>query len=351
MEEERLKKPPHSEQYCDKRHELTFTKKDSHLNAWTNHQAIILKKNAIYLHQEVIKMSRKIILIVCVLIAGFVPLATAGQFDDVKITAVPVTEQIYMVTGKGGNIGLFIGADGTFLIDDQFAPLTEKIVATIKSVGGNYPKFLINTHYHGDHTGGNEKLGREGALIFSHHNVRERLEKGSFIGAFNMKRPAVSPEGLPVVTFSKDIRFHLNGDTVRVKHVPHAHTDGDSFIFFENANVIHAGDVFFNGFYPFIDVEHGGSLKGMLKAADKILKLADDRTKIIPGHGPLADKQALTDYREMLATAYERLSKLKAEGKTAQAAAAAGPLNDLEANWGGGMFKSDRWIELIYSGV
>lgn len=296
-------------------------------------------------------MINKTVSILCVLIAGFVPLATAGQSDEVKITAAPVTEQIYMITGKGGNIGLFIGEDGTFLIDDQFAPLTEKIVAAIKSVGGDYPKFLINTHYHGDHTGGNEKLGKEGTLIFSHHNVRERLENGSFIGAFKMKRPAVSREGLPVVTFSKDISFHLNGDSVRVKHVPHAHTDGDSFIYFQNANVIHTGDVFFNGFYPFIDVNHGGSLKGMIKAVDKVLSLADDQTKIIPGHGPLADKKALAGYREMLATAYERLRKLKAEGKTAQEAAAAGPLNDLDANWGGGMFKSDRWIELIYSGV
>jgi cyclase len=296
-------------------------------------------------------MINKTLSILCVLIAGFVPLATAGQSDEVKITAAPVTGQIYMITGKGGNIGLFIGEDGTFLIDDQFAPLTEKIVAAIKSVGGDYPKFLINTHYHGDHTGGNEKLGKEGTLIFSHHNVRERLENGSFIGAFKMKRPAVSREGLPVVTFSKDISFHLNGDSVRAKHVPHAHTDGDSFIYFQNANVIHAGDVFFNGFYPFIDVNHGGSLKGMIKAVDKVLALADDKTKIIPGHGPLADKKALAGYREMLATAYERLSKLKAEGKTAQEAAAAGPLNDLDANWGGGMFKSDRWIELIYSGV
>jgi len=296
-------------------------------------------------------MINKTVSILCVLIAGFVPLATAGQSDEVKITAAPVTEQIYMITGKGGNIGLFIGEDGTFLIDDQFAPLTEKIVAVIKSVGGDHPKFLINTHYHGDHTGGNEKLGKEGTLIFSHHNVRERLENGSFIGAFKMKRPAVSREGLPVVTFSKDISFHLNGDSVQAKHVPHAHTDGDSFIYFQNANVIHAGDFFFNGFYPFIDVNHGGSLKGMIKAVDKVLALADDKTKIIPGHGPLADKKALAGYRKMLATAYGRLSKLKAEGKTAQEAAAAGPLNDLDANWGGGMFKSDRWIELIYSGV
>ena len=273
------------------------------------------------------------------------------QSNEVEITAVPVATQIYMLSGEGGNIGLFIGDDGTFLIDDQFAPLTDKIVAAIKSVGGDFPKFLINTHYHGDHTGGNENLGKGGTLIFSHDNVRDRLSTGSFIAAFDMKREAIPQEGLPVVTFSEDISFHLNGDSLSAIHVPHAHTDGDSFIYFKKANVIHAGDIFFNGFYPFIDVTHGGSLKGMIKAADKILSLADDKTKIIPGHGPMGDKAQLAGYRQMLWTAYERLRKLKAEGKTAQEAVAAKPLADLEGTWGDGIFNSDRWIEIIYSGV
>ncbi len=296
-------------------------------------------------------MIGKIITVICALTAGFISFASIALAEEVKITPVPVTEQIYMLTGKGGNIGLFIGQDGTFLIDDQFAPLTEKIVAAIKSVGGDYPKFLINTHYHGDHTGGNEKLGQEGTLIFSHNNVRERLSAGSFIEAFNMKRPAVAKEGLPVVTFSEDISFHLNGDTVRAIHVPHAHTDGDSFIHFKMANVIHAGDILFNGFYPFIDVQHGGSLKGMLKAVDRILSLADENTKIIAGHGPIADKAQLADYRQMLGIAYERLKKLKAEGITAEEAAASKPLSDLDPTWGDGLFNSERWIKLIYSGV
>jgi len=270
---------------------------------------------------------------------------------EVTIQAVPVTDQIYMIAGQGGNIGLFIGEDGTFLIDDQFAPLTEQILKAIKAVGGQHPKFLINTHYHGDHTGGNEKLGQGGTLIVSHDNVRERLISGSYIGAFKMSLPPTAKEGLPVITFSKNINFHLNGDTVIVTHVPHAHTDGDSFIYFQAANVIHAGDLFFNGFFPFIDVTHGGSLKGMIKGVDKVLRVADDQTKIISGHGPLGDKQQLASYREMLGIAYERLTKLKAEGKTAEEAAAAKPLADLETTWGNGLFKSDQWIKLIYSGV
>ncbi len=287
----------------------------------------------------------------CVLITGFFLLTSAGLAADEKIIPVPVADKIYMIAGNGGNIGLFIGTDGTFLIDDQFAPLTEKIVEAIKSVGGDFPRFLINTHYHGDHTGGNEKLGQGGTLIFSHDNVRERLSTGSFVEAFNTKRESVSREGLPVVTFSEDISFHLNGDRIHAIHVPSAHTDGDSFIFFTAANVIHAGDFFFNGFYPFIDVNHGGSLKGMIQAVDKVLALANDSTKIIPGHGPMGDKKQLAGYRQMLWTAYERLRKLKAEGKSAQDAVAAKPLADLEEAWGKGLFTSDRWIELIYSGV
>lgn len=296
-------------------------------------------------------MILKSILVSCVLITMSMPLVTIAQSDEVQIIAAPVAEQIYMVTGKGGNIGLFIGEDGTFLIDDQFAPLTEKIVAAIKSVGGDFPKFLINTHYHGDHTGGNENLGRGGTLIFSHHNVRERLKTGYSIVEFGMKQEAISAEGLPVVTFSEDISFHLNGDSIHAIHVPHSHTDGDSFIYFEAANVIHAGDLFFNGFYPFIDVTHGGSLKGMIEGVDMVLSLTNDDTKIIPGHGPLGDKAQLANYRQMLATAYERLRKLKAEGKTAQEAVAAKPLADLEAAWDGGIFTGNRWIEIIYSGV
>lgn len=273
------------------------------------------------------------------------------QADVDKFTPTAITNQIYMIAGKGGNIGLFIGEDGTFLIDDSFAPFTEKIVAAIKSVGGDYPKFLINTHYHGDHTGGNENLGDGGTLIFSHDNVRERLSNGSFIQAFKMKSDATDPEGLPVVTFSEGISFHINGDNVRAIHVDYAHTDGDSFIYFEKANVIHAGDIMFNGFYPFIDVNHGGSLRGTIQAVDEILALTDENTKIIPGHGPLGNKTDLESYREMLWTAYERLRELKASGKTAQEAAAAKPLEDLETIWGDGNFSGDRWIELIYSGV
>ena len=289
-----------------------------------------------------------LLLTILALFAGMIP---PGLAEEVEIKPIKVSDQIHMLTGQGGNIGLFVGGDGTFMIDDQFAPLTEKILAAVAAVGGDHPKFLINTHYHGDHTGGNEPLGRGGTLIFSHDNVRERLAYGSYIAPFQMKSGPLGPKGLPVVTFAEDIRFHLNGDTVHAIHIPHAHTDGDSIIVFEKANVIHAGDILFNGLYPFIDVSHGGSLRGMIRGVDKVLSFVDDRTRIIPGHGPLGDRQALIQYREMLQTAYTRLRKLKAEGKTAQEAVAAKPLADLEEAWGKGMFTGDRWIELIYGGV
>jgi cyclase len=292
---------------------------------------------------------------------GLIPLLVIGLLglsipanaadEEVTIKTLKVQNGIYMLVGQGGNIGLFIGEDGTFLIDDQFAPLTPKHLEAIKTAGGEVPRFLINTHYHADHTGGNENLGKAGTLIFSHDQVRERLTVETVIQAFNMVTPPLPKAALPVVTFSSDITFHLNGDTLRAFHVPRAHTDGDSVIHFKNANVIHSGDVFFNGLYPFIDVDHGGTLNGMIRAADAVLELADGNTKIIPGHGPLGDKAQLQAYRDMLATAYERLSQLKEKGLSMEEAVAEKPLADLEELWGKGMFPGEKWISLIYEGL
>ena len=290
--------------------------------------------------------------IILLLVAGFLSLPVYVMADEeVTIKTVPVADGIFMLVGQGGNIGLFIGEDGTFLIDDQFAPLTPKHLEAIKAAGGDVPKFLINTHFHGDHTGGNENLGKAGTLIFSHDQVRERLTVETVIKAFNMVTPPRPKAALPVVTFSTDITFHINGEILRAFHVSNAHTDGDSVIHFLNTNVIHTGDVLFNGFYPFIDVDHGGTVKGMIQAADAILVLADNDTKIIPGHGPLASKEQLQEFRDMLSTAYDRLTSLKAKGKSVEEAVAAEPLADLEERWSGGMFKGDKWITLVYGGL
>lgn len=282
--------------------------------------------------------------------AGLLTVAVQGA-QEAAIKVVPVQGAIHMLVGQGGNIGLFAQKGDTFLVDDQFAPVTPQIVKAIESVGGSYPRFLLNTHYHPDHTGGNEIFGAGGALIVSHHNVRKRLKAGSYLAAFDMKSEPMAKPGLPELTFANDIEFHLAGGLVRIIHAPGAHTDGDSFIHFPDANVIHAGDLFFNGIYPFVDVAHGGRLAGMIAGVDQILEIADEQTRIIPGHGALANKADLETYRSMLQTALERLSALKAEGKTAQEAMAAEPLKDLEETWGNGMFNGSRWIEIIYEGV
>ncbi len=279
------------------------------------------------------------------------PVSTLLAQDDVKINAIPVSDNIYMLSGQGGNIGLFLGEDGTFIIDDQFAPLTEKILAAIKSVGGDTPRFLINTHFHGDHTGGNENLGNAGTLIVSHDKVRERLVAGSYIKEFGMNSPPANQAALPVLTFSEDMHFHINGDSVNAVHVPSAHTDGDSIIYFKKANVVHAGDIFFNGFYPFIDAANGGSLRGTIAAVDAMLAATDSKSKIIPGHGPMADKAQLQAYRDMLAIAYVRLLKLKNDGVSVEDAVIQDPLSDLEAQWGNGIFSGEKWIRITYPAV
>ncbi len=271
--------------------------------------------------------------------------------QQAQIKSQRVAEGIHMLTGQGGNIAVLSGADGTFMIDDQFAPLTDRILAAITELGGDSPRFLINTHFHGDHTGGNENLGSAGTVIFSHDNVRRRLTMETVIRAFNMVTPPQPPAALPVVTFSQDLTFHLNGHTVHAFHVPNAHTDGDAIVHFAQANVIHAGDTLFNGFFPFIDTDHGGTVRGMIAAADAILALSDDDTRIIPGHGPLADKRQVQRYRAMLATAQARLGRLKSEGKSVEQAVAAKPLDDLQSVWGNAMFDASRWIEIVYDGV
>ncbi|GAA5317339.1 MAG: MBL fold metallo-hydrolase [Candidatus Pelagadaptatus aseana] len=282
------------------------------------------------------------------LMAALMPLAHA---DNHGVSVKPVTENIFMLVGKGGNIGVMTGPDGTFAIDDQYAPSTPEILKAIRSVDGDAPTFLINTHFHGDHTGGNENLGEQGALIMAHDKVRERLAEGYQIPTFKMTVAPGSKVSLPVVTFDHELGLHINGDHVRAYHVPNAHTDGDSFIKFMNANVIHTGDIFFNGFYPFIDVRHGGTLKGAIAGVDVILSHVDADTKIIPGHGPLANRADLERYRAMLTTAYERLAALKQSGKTLTQALAAKPLADLDDSWGKAMFNSDVWVGLIYEGL
>ena len=279
---------------------------------------------------------------------AFVPGPVLAQdFEKVIIEDTDLGGGIHMLAGQGGNLGLSVGPDGVFLIDDQYAPLTEKIVAAIKTLTPEPVEFVINTHWHGDHTGGNENMGKAGAIIVAHDNVRVRMSSEQFNKVFDRKTPPSPLGALPMVTFAQGLTFHWNGEDISVFHVPNAHTDGDAVIRFTNANVVHTGDVFFNGRYPLIDVDSGGSVKGIIAGADRILGEIDDRTKLIPGHGPLGDKKALKTYRDMLANVSGKIEAMLASGKTAEEIKAAKPTQAYDATWGGGFMKPDIFVDVL----
>lgn len=293
-----------------------------------------------------------------VLAAGLVALtlpwvALAQDFSKVEIQAQKLNNTTWMLVGAGGNMGLSVGEDAVFLIDDQYAPLAPKIKAAIAAITPKPVKFVLNTHFHFDHTGGNEALGKEGALIVAHDNVRRRLSADqliSFVG--NSARQAASPKvALPVITVPGAISFHINGEEVHAFHVPNAHTDGDLIVHFKGGDIVHMGDVFFNGSYPFIDAGSGGSPLGMIAAFDRVLALAGEKTKIIPGHGPLADKAALQRTRDMLATLVGRIQAERRAAKTDEQIRAAKPTADFDEAWGKGFIKADQFVQLVLNGL
>ena len=244
------------------------------------------------------------------------PAATPARpnFDNVRIRVERLAPGVAALFGRGGNIGLSYGADGNVIIDDQYAPLTDRILAAIREVDPAPIRFVINTHWHGDHTGGNENVGRTGAVIVAQDNVRRRMSMEQVVRG---ERVAPSPAGaLPVVTFSEAVTFHLNGDEIRVIHVAHAHTDGDALVYWTHANVIHMGDTFFNGLLPFIDLDSGGSIDGAIVAVEAGLALANEGTVIIPGHGPIAHRADLVRYRDMLVDLRSRVGQGIAAGRT-----------------------------------
>jgi glyoxylase-like metal-dependent hydrolase (beta-lactamase superfamily II) len=249
--------------------------------------------------------------------AAAAPAPAAAQppsMDQVQIRVERLAPGVAVLFGRGGNIGLSYGADGNIIIDDQYAPLTERILAAIRTLDPDPIRFVINTHWHGDHTGGNENVGRTGAVIVAHDNVRRRMSMEQVVRG---EAVAPSPAGaLPVVTFSEGLTFHLNGDDIRVVHVAHAHTDGDALVYWTRANVLHMGDTFFNGLLPFIDLDSGGSIDGAIVAVSAGLALANDGTMIIPGHGPIAHRADLVRYRDMLIDLRARVGQGIAAGRT-----------------------------------
>jgi cyclase len=275
----------------------------------------------------------------------------ADHWDSVAIETVPVGAGIYMLTGEGGNIGVSVGVDGTLIIDDQYAPLAGKIETALNRLAQGAPRFLVNTHWHGDHAGGNEHFGRAGAIIVAHAKVRQALKIEKTIPLFNMHKPPSPRAALPVVTFDDRMMLHWNDHEIVLLHAPNAHTDGDVIVHFRDANVIHMGDTFFNGFYPFIDTDSGGSIAGMIAAAERVLAIADEHTRIIPGHGPLADRAALMAYRDMLVIAEREIRVLRDAGKTPDEIVAAKPTAALDPDWGKGFLAPDVWVRILASGM
>lgn len=280
------------------------------------------------------------------------PAAVAQNgMEDVEILVQPVAEGIYMLTGRGGNIGLSVGEDATFIVDDQYAPLTGKILAAIASVTDRPVDYVLNTHWHFDHTGGNENLGERGALIMAHDNVHKRMAAGQYMSAFDMQIDPAPAVALPVVTFNDQLTLHANGLTIRGFHMANAHTDGDTLVHFEEVNVVHTGDTFFNGIYPFIDLESGGGITGMIAAVDKVLTLANDDTAIIPGHGPLASRDDLVGYRAMLVAIRDAVARMIAEGKSLEDIQAAKPTADFDAEFADGFVPPERFVATVYASL
>jgi glyoxylase-like metal-dependent hydrolase (beta-lactamase superfamily II) len=293
-------------------------------------------------------------LLLAVVVAGLLPGAAAAQeedFSQVQIQSEKLADNLYMLVGRGGNLAVSIGKDGAFLVDDQYAPLSEKILAAIRALTPEPVRFVVNTHWHGDHTGGNENLGRTGALIVAHENVRARMSVEQFNATFGWKTPPSPAEALPIVTFADAVTFHWNGETIRAYHVAPAHTDGDAVIEFVGAGVVHMGDVFFNGTYPFIDTSSGGRIDGVIEAVDHVMEHANDSVRLVPGHGPVAGKAELEVYRDVLTTARGRIAKLKAEGMTRDQVIAAKPMAAYDEKWGGGFIKPDVFAGLVFDSL
>jgi glyoxylase-like metal-dependent hydrolase (beta-lactamase superfamily II) len=284
----------------------------------------------------------------CALLAAFVNVAAAQNSPEVTVRTESVAPGVYVLYGSGGNIGVSAGADGVFLIDDQYAVMTPKITEALAKISPQPPRIVLNTHWHGDHTGGNENLASKGTLVVAHDQVRTRMSVDQFSEFFQRKTPASPAGALPVITFNDSLTLHVNGDDLHAIHAPQGHTDGDVFIRFEIANVIHTGDLMFAGLYPFIDLDSGGSVNGLIAAVDRMLALADDKTRIIPGHGEVTDRAGLVAYREMLAVTSGRVRDLVKAGKSVDEVLAARPNADYDAKLGWSFITDERYARILY---
>ncbi|MGA8532022.1 MAG: MBL fold metallo-hydrolase, partial [Acidobacteriaceae bacterium] len=261
------------------------------------------------------------------------------------------TDTIFMLQGVGGNVVCQIGPDGKLVIDSQISTGTPKLLEALSKLDPHKLKQLINTHWHFDHTDGNAALHLAGAFIIAQDNTRTRLLKPQTMQVYDARFPAAPDAGLPQETFAESDTLWVNNDQEDLIHTPDAHTDSDIFVHFNKGNVIHTGDLWFNGMYPLIDIGSGGTINGMIRGVDQVLSLADDRTKIVPGHGPLGDKAALQTYREMLVAVADRVEKLKASGETVEEVVAAKPTADLDATWAKGSLQPNTFVALVYDSL
>jgi len=256
---------------------------------------------------------------------------------------------VYVITGSGGNVAVLSGPDGKVMVDSGFGTSEKQFRAELAAISSDPLKLLINTHWHFDHTDGNEWLHKAGATVMAHENTRLRLSTPQDIAAYHLHFDPAPPDALPQQTFLEQSKLYLNGETIALEHYRPAHTDSDIFIHFQHTNVFHAGDTFFSGFYPMIDASSGGSISGMIAAADHTLSLVDASTKIIPGHGLMSDRQGLQAYRDMMAEVQSRVGKLKQQGRKLEDVVATKPTADLDAKWGKGNITPDFFVTLVYT--
>ena len=271
-----------------------------------------------------------------------------AQMGAAPIEAQKLADNLTLLSGPGGNVVVLNGPDGKFVVDTFLSPAWPKLKETLDGIGNAPLKFVIDTHWHFDHTDNNAPLHAAGATVLAHENTKKRMSEPHDLPVFGLHFNPSPADALPQQTFAASNQLQANGETLALQHFAPAHTDTDIYIHFHKANVIHMGDTFFNGFYPYIDSGTGGKISGMIAAADKILPLADNYTKIVPGHGPLGNKADLTKCRDMLVTARERVQKLKSAGKSAQEAVAAKPLADLDPVWGKGRINGDLFVQVAY---
>jgi cyclase len=278
------------------------------------------------------------------------PLANADDHNTLKTTAI--TDTIHVVSGNGGNVTVVKDTRGLLVIDDGLNSKSEELMMTVGDMADTPVKFLVNTHWHYDHVGGNAAMHDDGATILAHHNVHQRMVNGGTIAAFNAEIAPAKADELPVITYHEGLRFHWGNDVFDVQHFPAGHTDGDSVVFVKEANVVVMGDIYFHSMYPFIDASSGGSVKGVVNAVSQVIEVINDDTVVIPGHGAVtASKDDLISYRDMLQTMHDKLAAMKKAGKTADEAVAAKPTAEFDAEFNDGFLKADTWVKVVYDAI